>query len=146
MVVISVQDIGSTWCYTLCGWFNIPDSKVNVANMGPIWGRQDPGGPHVGPINFAIWNLLCLASGAPPPNAIVSWLPSLWWSDSDPYTGIVLGRIQLHLKWTQASYCKIHPSWRVAQPIYESKPCWATYTTVVADHYSISSLLDLQVI
>ena len=23
--------------------------------MGPIWGRQDPGGPHVGPINFAIW-------------------------------------------------------------------------------------------
>ena len=24
--------------------------------MGPIWGRQDPGGPHVGPINLAIWN------------------------------------------------------------------------------------------
>ena len=24
--------------------------------MGPIWGRQDPGGPHVGPINFAIWD------------------------------------------------------------------------------------------
>ena len=23
--------------------------------MGPIWGRQDPGGPHVGPINFTIW-------------------------------------------------------------------------------------------
>ena len=23
--------------------------------MGPIWGRQVPGGPHVGPINFAIW-------------------------------------------------------------------------------------------
>ena len=23
--------------------------------MGPIWGRQDPGGPHVGPMNFAIW-------------------------------------------------------------------------------------------
>ena len=20
--------------------------------MGPIWGRQDPGGPHVGPVNF----------------------------------------------------------------------------------------------
>ena len=26
-----------------------PDSKVHGANMGPIWGRQDPGGPHVGP-------------------------------------------------------------------------------------------------
>ena len=23
--------------------------------MGPIWGQQDPGGPHNGPINFAIW-------------------------------------------------------------------------------------------
>ena len=32
-----------------------PDSKVHGANMGPIWGRQDPGGPHVGPMKFAIW-------------------------------------------------------------------------------------------
>ena len=32
----------------------IPDSKVHGANMGPIWGRHDPGGPHVGPMNFAI--------------------------------------------------------------------------------------------
>ena len=35
-----------------------PDSKVHGANMGPIWGRQDPGGPHVGPMNFAI-GMLC---------------------------------------------------------------------------------------
>ena len=33
---------------------SIPDSKVRGANMGPIWGQQDTGGPHVGPINFAI--------------------------------------------------------------------------------------------
>ena len=32
----------------------LPDSKVRGANMGPIWGRQEPGGPHIGPINFAI--------------------------------------------------------------------------------------------
>ena len=32
-----------------------PDSKVHGANVGSIWGRQDPGGPHVGPMNFAIW-------------------------------------------------------------------------------------------
>ena len=32
-----------------------PDNKVHGANMGPIWGRKDPGGPHVGPMNFAIW-------------------------------------------------------------------------------------------
>ena len=31
-----------------------PDSKVHGTNMGPIWGRQDPGGPHIGPMNFAI--------------------------------------------------------------------------------------------
>ena len=35
----------------------VPDSKVQGANMGPIWGRKDPGGPHVGPINFAIWGV-----------------------------------------------------------------------------------------
>ena len=29
-------------------------SKVHRANMGPIWGWQDPGGPHDGPMNFAI--------------------------------------------------------------------------------------------
>ena len=32
-----------------------PDSKVHGANVGPVWGRQDPGGPHVGPMDFAIW-------------------------------------------------------------------------------------------
>ena len=32
-----------------------PDSKVHGGNMGPIWGRQDPSGPHVGPMNLAIW-------------------------------------------------------------------------------------------
>ena len=34
---------------------HIADSKVHGANMGPIWGWQDPVGPHVGPMNFAIW-------------------------------------------------------------------------------------------
>ena len=28
--------------------------------MGPIWGRQDPGGPHVDPMNFAIWDAFWL--------------------------------------------------------------------------------------
>ena len=34
-----------------------PDSKVHGANIGPIGGRQDPGGTHDGPMNFAIWGL-----------------------------------------------------------------------------------------
>ena len=32
---------------------NTPDSKFQGANMGPSWGRKDPGGPHVGQ-----WTLL----------------------------------------------------------------------------------------
>ena len=37
------------------------DSKVHGANTGPIWGPQDPGGPHVGPMNFATLDTLCHA-------------------------------------------------------------------------------------
>ena len=40
--------------------YNDPDSKVHGAYMGPIWGRQDPGGPHVGPMNFDIWGVWLL--------------------------------------------------------------------------------------
>ena len=32
----------------------IPDSKVDGAYMGPTWGRQAPGGPHVGAMNLAV--------------------------------------------------------------------------------------------
>ena len=32
-----------------------PNNKIHGANMGPIWGQRNPGGPHVGPMNFAIW-------------------------------------------------------------------------------------------
>ena len=41
---------------------NCPDSKVHGANMRPIWGRQDPGGPHVCPRNIVIW--VCSANGS----------------------------------------------------------------------------------
>ena len=50
------------WCclvyVSVCSFsHNIPDSKVHGANMGPIWVRQDPGGSHVGPVNFAVWDI-----------------------------------------------------------------------------------------
>ena len=48
-----------------CKWFlyghthheecHFPDSKVHGANMGPTWVLSSPGGPHVGPMNLAIW-------------------------------------------------------------------------------------------
>ena len=34
-----------------------PDSKVYGANMGPTWVLSAPGGPHVAPLNFAIWGI-----------------------------------------------------------------------------------------
>ena len=41
---------------------SLPGSKVYVANMGPIWGRQDPGGlgAHLRPVDprWAPWTLL----------------------------------------------------------------------------------------
>ena len=38
-----------------------PDSKVHGANMGPIWGRHDPGGAQVGPMNSSgRWRPFCL--------------------------------------------------------------------------------------
>ena len=36
----------------------IPKNKVHGANMGPRC-RQDPGGSHVGPIKFSIWDIIC---------------------------------------------------------------------------------------
>ena len=46
-----------------------PDSKVHGANMRPIWGRQDPGGPHGGPMNFTIW-----VEALRPVDAYVRWI------------------------------------------------------------------------
>ena len=34
----------------------IPDNKVHGTNMGPTWVLSAPGGPHVGPMNLAIWD------------------------------------------------------------------------------------------
>ena len=50
------------WIYTAWLQKNVlnisPDSKVDGAKMGIICGRQDLGGSHVGPINFAIWECI----------------------------------------------------------------------------------------
>ena len=36
------------------GCIKTPDSKVDGANMGPTWGRQDPGGPMLAPSTLVI--------------------------------------------------------------------------------------------
>ena len=40
-----------------CNRFINPESKVHGANMGRIWGRRGPAGPHVGLMNFVIWEV-----------------------------------------------------------------------------------------
>ena len=35
-----------------------PDSKIHGANMGPIWVLSAPDGPHVGPMNFTILDVI----------------------------------------------------------------------------------------
>ena len=52
-MVIEICSAHKTHLYK-CHVKQNPDSKVHEAYMGPTWGRQDPGGPHVGPVNLAI--------------------------------------------------------------------------------------------
>ena len=53
--------------YIISNWFavtpnhtsNHPDSKVQGATMGPTWVLSAPDGPHGGPINLAVYTILC---------------------------------------------------------------------------------------
>ena len=44
----------------VCSWL-YPDSKVHGANMGPTWVLSAPDGPHVCPMNLAIWVVMAIA-------------------------------------------------------------------------------------
>ena len=46
-----------------------PDRNVHGANMGPTWVMSAPGGPHVGPMNIAIW--------VGNDQSVLRWLPTL---------------------------------------------------------------------
>ena len=53
----SGQQIYSPVAKSLAVFKQNTDSKVPGATMGPIWGQQDSSEPHVGPMNFAIWEV-----------------------------------------------------------------------------------------
>ena len=48
--------------------WHYPDSKVHGANMGPNWVLSAPVGPHVGPMNLAIWVASFVAGSYPRSN------------------------------------------------------------------------------
>ena len=61
----------------------IPESKVHGTNVGPSWGRQDQGGPHVGPMNFAIWDApICLHHDDEALSLRLRNIPTQWLSHS----------------------------------------------------------------
>ena len=67
-------------------WNNPPNSDVHWANMGPIWGRQDPGGPHVGPMNIAIRVIsplvpyVCITAYSAPSHYLNQWRVIVNWT------------------------------------------------------------------
>ena len=53
-----IKNIARKSCFGLVNIREIrafPNSKVHWAKMGPTWVLSAPDGPHVGPMNFAIW-------------------------------------------------------------------------------------------
>ena len=84
--------------------------------MGPIWGRQDPGGPHVGPMNIAIRDIFPFSEWYNP------WMRIIFFF-SFPETR-THGHKQL---WHQPLPCEAKCSWvpRVAPP------WWAKWTLLV---------------
>ena len=65
-IPISVPELKLTHASKRGHWWHCPDSKVHWAIMGPIWGRQDPGGPYVAPRNFAFWVVSASSNGLAP--------------------------------------------------------------------------------
>ena len=55
-----LDDNEPTVVVMLANMKNILDSKVHGANMGPKWVLSASDGPHVGPMNFAVWEYISL--------------------------------------------------------------------------------------
>ena len=100
-MAMNVDMIGVQGLFSLSA--NTPDSKVPGANIRPIWGRQDPGGSHVGPRNLAIWDVLS---------------PSLLWSRSREIGYVILiGSI-----WKASRQLCCGGAWQISERLEKYKP------------------------
>ena len=59
-----------------------PDSKIHGANIGSTWGCQDPGEPHVGHTNLAIWDTIFILTPSTDVDS-VNWLQHKNWTDKE---------------------------------------------------------------
>ena len=82
-------------------------SKVHGANMGPTCGRQDPGGPHVGHVNLAVWVRIPVLSGLKR-NAVTT-KTSIWRTDG--YN--ISDRFEINSFWGMPILIKIYLIHRV---------------------------------
>ena len=119
-LIFDAQKGAQYYCYTCMQTKRqSPDSKVNGANMGPTWGRQDLCGPLVGYMNFAIWNRIpsfmednkrpaCLSSSTFNSNSCC--IKQVIWTTHQIFqsSGLTVGGQQ----WTSSSWC----SWCSLQP------------------------------
>ena len=94
----------------------IPDSKAHGTNMGPIWGRQGPGGPHVGPMNIAIWDFIDLeySQNIPvsAPESLTHWLLKMWLQ----YKGVISKHmlVMVSFRFYDGHHYKIlHQAWQL---------------------------------
>ena len=72
---VNIWNIDAMQKILLALWqYRTPDSKVHGANTQPTWVLSFPGGPHVGPMNLAIWALLMEKVTTTPVN---KWSPSI---------------------------------------------------------------------
>ena len=76
-IYISLSKICKGLVVHIMAWYhfdNNPDSKVHGANMGPTWVLSAPDGPHVGPMNLAIREVMAWNRGAQIRRKHVIWL------------------------------------------------------------------------
>ena len=119
---------------------NNPDSKFHGAHMTPIFGRQDPGGSHIGPVKLAIW----VMSHTPVASSTAGGMGTLSYVQSSPHVPFcsicVVYFVMLHwtsLCWESLVYClllsslyrtiitwiEIETGWHFATPVYWMSHC-----------------------
>ena len=90
-----------------------PDSKVHEANMGPTWVLSAPDGPHAGPMNLAIRELIIRSRT----DLLLVFCQTITWTDADLMSILPLGIlfnifIYKILKIETLSYEKTSAKWR----------------------------------
>ena len=134
-----------TLWFPLYSW----DSKVHGTNMRPVWGRQDPGGPHVHPMNSAIrvdlwdaWNW-CRHSNLLPASlyAYCPWDYSCDQRGCAIYIYVVLISTCLLFHFSNSSMQV--PWWHIKFELSNSMSSVMTFFPTKHQHMSVSSFLPI---